>query len=352
MKSIKGLKQTIRLGKRAILVMLSGVFSVAVLSLSLHMFLAPSFALASQNENYFAIVNKEKIPPQRYIEEFQKGVRETFYHGKVTEKELEKFRQKVVKKLINEKLLLQLAKEKGINPRPEKVAKKIEKETAKYRKQKNWESSKEVIIASVKTKIEIEDVLDQLEHKTRDIPKPKMDAIKNYYKKHPDKFTAPEKWNVSIIMLNVDPTSPASVWQDSAELANDLVKKLRDGENFEELARIHSGDESAIDGGNMGYIHTGMLSKPAQEVLNTMDLGQISEPVMLLKGVAIFRLNGIQGTKLNEFNVVKERARNLLYREMQDEAWNNLVISLRKNSTIQVNEEFVDSVTTGPSPQS
>ena len=316
------------------------------------LFLVTGFAEAEEEQNYFAIVNKEKIPAQRYFEEFQKGVRETFYHGKVTEKELDKFRQKVVKNIINERLLLQRAEQEGIKPRPDKVAKKIERETEKYRKQKNWEKGKDAIIASVKTKIEVEDILDQLEERVRNIPKPKVDAVKNYYNKHSDKFTAPEKWNVSIIMLDVDPSSPADVWQDTTELADDLVKKLRKGENFEELARIHSSDESAINGGNMGYVHTGMLSKPAQAVLNNMDIGQVSEPVMLLQGIAIFRLNGIQGSRLNEFDAVKERARNLLFREMQDEAWKNLMISLRKKSSIEINEKVVNSATAGPRPQS
>ena len=93
-------------------------------------------------------------------------------------------------------------------------------------------------------------------------------------------------------------------------------------------------------------------SKPAQAVLNTMELGQISEPVMLLKGVAIFRLNGVQGSRLNDFSVVKDREQNLLLREMQDEAWKNLVITLRKKSTIEINEKVINSATAGPSPQS
>ena len=314
--------------------------------------LSYQWSTAADNEDYFAIVNNEKISAQRYFEEFQKGVRETFFHGKVTEKELENFRKKVVKNLVNEKLLLQEAKKQGLKPRTANISKIIEKETEKYRKQKNWESSKEGIIASVKPQIEVEDILEQLEEKTRNIPQPNIDAVKQYYKKHADKFTAPEKWNVSIIMLKVDPSSPADVWQESAELADELVRKLRSGENFEEIARIHSGDESAIDGGNMGYVHTGMLSKPAQAVLNTMDLGQISEPVMLLQGVAIFRLNGVQGSRLNDFDFVKERAQDLLYREMQDDVWNNLVISLRKKSTIKINEKVVNSATAGPRPQS
>ena len=174
-------------------------------------FFAPLVVAADMGSEFFAIVNKEKIPAQEFFEEFQKGVRETFYHGKVTEKELENFREKVVKNLVNEKLLLQRANNQGIKPRKEQVAKKIEKETELYRKQANWEKSKDAIIASVRPKIEKEDILEQLEERTRNIPQPDLDAVRKYYKKHADKFTAPEKWNVSLILLEVDPSSPSMV---------------------------------------------------------------------------------------------------------------------------------------------
>lgn len=309
-------------------------------------------AADATTDNYFAVVNDQVIPAQQFQEAFRTGVRETFFHGKVTDNELEKFRDSVAQKLIDEVLLVQQANKLGIKPDPDQVRKAIEKETAKYRKQANWETGKEAIIASVKPKIELENTIEQLEQKTRNIPEPSEKAVKEYYKKNADQFTAPEKWNVSIIMLKVDPSSPSTVWQEAAEQADDIVRRLRDGENFEEMARIHSGDESAVEGGNMGYIHTGMLSKPAQNVLNTMELGQISEPVMLLQGVAIFRLNGIQEAKLNEFKKVKVRAAELLQRKMSDEAWENLIISLRKNAKIDINDNVVKSATAGPRPQS
>ncbi|WP_455206212.1 peptidylprolyl isomerase [Kaarinaea lacus] len=303
-------------------------------------------------EEYFAVVNDEVIPAEQYLEAFREGVRETFYHGKVTEKELDGFRESVSQKLVDDTLLVQQAKKLGIKPDPEQVAKEIEKETAKYRKQQSWEKSKDAIIASVRPEIERKNVIEQLKQQTQNVAEPPLAEVKEYYQGHADQFTAPEKWNVSIILLKVEPSSPSTVWQEASELADDLVRRLRDGENFEELARIHSGDDSAVEGGNMGYIHTGMLSKPAQNVLNTMELGQISEPVMILQGVAIFRLNGIQGSRLNDFDKVKDRARELLYRKLGDEAWENLILTLRKNAKIDINDRVVKSATTGPRPQS
>ena len=247
---------------------------------------------------------------------------------------------------------MQQANKLGIKPNPKQVDKEIEKETAKYRQQANWEKGKDAIIASVRPKIEMENTIEQLKQQTRNIPEPSVKEVKKYYKDNSEQFTAPEKWNVSIIMLKVDPSSPSTVWQEAAELADELVRRLRDGENFEEIARIHSGDESAVEGGNMGYIHSGMLSKPAQNVLNTMEVGQISEPVMLLQGVAIFRLNGIQGSRLNEFEAVQTRAKDLLQRKLADEAWENLIITLRKNAKIDINDNVVKTATATPRPNS
>ena len=314
--------------------------------------LADTFTDNTISDNtVFAKVNQEEIPAARYFEEFQKGVRETFYHGKVSEKELADFRSKVTTNLINHVLFMQEAKRLGIKPDPKAVEKQVGVETQKYRKQKNWQNSKQAIIDSIKQKIEVENVIDQLKHRTQTIAKPPIKDVRQYYSENQDKFTAPKKWNVSIIMLKVPPSSPNSDWMQASELADDLVKKLKAGENFEELARIHSGDDSAADGGNMGFIHTGMLSKPAQKVLNTLHVGQVSDPVMLLQGVAIFRLNAVQDAVLNKFDDVKQRAEDLLLRDLKQQAWEKLEITLRRQANIRINKSVVDSASARPKPQ-
>jgi len=301
---------------------------------------------------FFAIVNKETIPVDTYYEEFQKGVRETFFHGKVTDKELDQFRQKVAKQLVGKALLVQEAAKLGIKPDVKQVDEQVKKETNKYRQQANWESSKEFILATVRKEVEKKNVVELLEQKARNIKEPTDEAVRQYYKDNADQFTAPEKWNVSIIMLKVDPSSPNQVWQDTIQLADELVVKLRNGENFEELALIHSSDESSVNGGNMGYIHTGMLSKPAQNVLNGMDVGLVSDSVVLLQGVAVFRLNGIQQARLNAFEDIKTRAQELLRRELSDAAWEDFNAKLREAAVIKINDDVVNNAKMNARPSS
>jgi peptidyl-prolyl cis-trans isomerase SurA len=109
------------------------------------------------------------------------------------------------------------------------------------------------------------------------------------------------------------------------------------------LARIHSGDESAVDGGHMGYMHLGMFGAPAQKVLNVLEPGEVSEPVVLLEGVALFRINAIKEADLNNLEEVEERARKLLMRELGGKAWKDLRVSLRQSADIKYNDLILEA---------
>ena len=121
-----------------------------------------------------------------------------------------------------------------------------------------------------------------------------------------------------------------------------LIKQLRSGtgNTFAELARLHSGDESAAAGGDLGYVHKGMLTDEAQHILDHMNAGDISEPVQLLKGIAIFRLDERIKPALNTFDDSEIRARGLLTRENQELAWEKFLEGLRASTPIRVNESI------------
>jgi len=89
----------------------------------------------------------------------------------------------------------------------------------------------------------------------------------------------------------------------------------------------------------MGYLHDGMLSPAAQEVIDKLAIGEVSRPVRLLKGVAIFRVSDRKAARLRAFEDVKKRARELLIREQSDQAWASLKGQLRNSTPISVYSE-------------
>ena len=185
---------------------------------------------------------------------------------------------------------------------------------------------------------ENDSLLKLIEKKVRNVPEPSEKELRAYFKANPDKFTIPERLRVATILLKVDPSSGGEVWRAATDEASKLVTQLREGADFAELARIHSSHDSAANGGDMGYVHKGMLAKPAQEIIDLMDPGDISEPIIILQGVAIFRLDDRVKSSLNSFDRIRDTASGLVKRENGTKVWIELVKRLRSETKIIVNE--------------
>jgi len=306
---------------------------------------APVKAEAGSNsggeEDFFAIVGGEVVPVSEFAARLRANSRNRFYHGKVPEEEVEKFKRDIADKLVDRVLLLQEAKRLKLQPEKEAVDTRLAQIDAGRSKDEDWQKNKERLWPGITKELEGDDLLAQLEKKIRDVAEPKADAVAAYYKANGDKFTAPERIKVSLVMLKVDPSAPSALWEAAFEEASALVAKLRNGADFAEMARIHSSDESAVNGGDMGYIHKGMLAVPAQNILNMMSPKEISEPVVLLQGVAIFRLDDRVEARLNPLDKVKDRAAALLKRDLAEQAWTDLIKKLRDQTKIELNAEYI-----------
>lgn len=301
-----------------------------------------------KKEDYFAIINGEKISYTEYLYAFRKGVRNKFFHGKVSQKELDAFKKQVAEELVLDILLAKEAGNRGLHPENNEVEDKVQKLDEKFSNASNeeekesWLEFREEALPVIKARVEREALLKLLKEDVKKIKPPSADKVKEYYNSNKEMFTAPQRWDVSIILLPVDPSSSSEVWGDTVEKAEKLLKKIRQGESFEEMARIHSGDKSAANGGDMGYMHIGMFGTPAQKVLNVMEPGELSEPVVLLEGVSIFRLNDVDRAKLNTLEKVEERARNLLMREMGEQAWKDFRSSIRTSADVEFGSLFTE----------
>lgn len=301
----------------------------------------PGDAAASSQgamKDTFAIVGGEKISMEEFRANLRVGIRQRFFHGNIPDDELKSFRREVADKLVNDVLLRQEAERRGLKPDEELVEKKLKEFEKEYGRGDDWKKQRAKILASLREKLEQDSLVSQLEKQVKDVPKPGAAEVRQYYRQHPEKFTTPEALRVSMILLTVDPSSPSSVWRDAFDKAKDLVKRIRRGDDFAQLAYKYSGDNSAKNGGDLGFIHKGMLSKDAQTVIDHMKEGAVSDPVQLLRGIAIFRLDERKPPVLNDFDQVAARARALVERKRAEQAWSNLRHTLRKNTPFTVNE--------------
>lgn len=289
-------------------------------------------------QNYLAKVGSDTIMLDEYYEQLQTGIKEKFFHGKIPEKELKQFQRDLAQQMINKVLYVQEAKRRGITPNKEEVTQKIKNLERKKKNDNYWQEHKDQMIRVARKGYENDSLIKQLEASVRGAVEPAKPEVQNYYRSNEAKFTAPERVKVHLIMLKVDPSASSKEWDDTAKFAGDLVKKIRQGEKFEELARIHSGDDTAASGGDMGYIHKGMMGDNAAAILDKMKMGEVSEPVYLLEGIAIFRLDDREQAHVNELPRVEGSAKELLRKEMAEKAWKEFTANLHKKTEIILNE--------------
>lgn len=296
---------------------------------------------APQDARLFASIGASSITVAQYNQALQQASRKKFYHGTPPEGAMEKLRHDVAHEVITRELLLQEAARLGLTADVSAIRKNITEFDQRYADSPRWQQQRETLVESLSRHYREQDLLQQIEARYRKVAPPDQAQLQQYYRTHQDMFTEPARHRISVILLRVDPSSPKKAWDAAMEEGNKLVASLADGVDFAELARLHSADASSRQGGDMGYLHAGMLSPAAEEAIAILQPGEVSAPIRLLEGVAILRLEERTLAQLRKFDEIITRARELWLREQRDLAWQRLQDRLWEETQISVHDEML-----------
>jgi parvulin-like peptidyl-prolyl isomerase len=299
---------------------------------------APVAVPAMAQSAVFARVGDSVITQDEYNAAFNGATRSKFYHGKPPDSEIAVLQREVSDQLVTRILLQREAKRRGLRPDDAEIQKTVQSYEQRYAGSEQWKKNRAQMLPPLVLRLGQDSLLSQIEKTVRTGVKPSEKEAKAYYAAHQDQFTEPEQLRVSVILLKVDPSSPAATWKKAEEQAQALAKRLRGGEDFATLARQLSADESAKQGGDMGYLHSGMLPDGTQEVLAKMKAGEITDSVRLLQGQAVFRLTDRKAAKLHEFEAAKVRVQELVQREQSDRAWTAFVADLKTKTPPKIDQ--------------
>lgn len=299
---------------------------------------APPPGAAANKSPVFATVGNIVITQQDYDIALEGAARRKFYHGRPPEGAIALLQREVGVTLVTNALLLREAQRRALKPDDAAIQKTLQQYEQRYRNNEQYKQNRAQLVQSLTKRLQEESLLSQLEKLVRNVPPPNEKQMRDYYAAHPDKFTEPEQLRLSYILITVDPSSPTAAWEKARDEAQALVKRLRDGADFAALARAKSGDISAEQGGDLGYMHKGMMSDAVQETVDKLQPGAISDPIRVLEGVGIVRLSERKLPQLNSFEASQERIRELWLREQSERAWKSLIARLKKETPVQVDE--------------
>jgi parvulin-like peptidyl-prolyl isomerase len=293
---------------------------------------------AAKTVPVFATVGDAVITWPEYRKAYNHDAKNRFFHGKPSDEVLAAFQREVGNKLVDDILLLKEAKRRKLKPDNAAVNEELKTYDSKFANDPNWPKARKRLLPIITKTLQDDNLRKQLEAQVRDVRPPSTKQLREYFDANPDKFTSPPQPKISVILIRVDPSSSNADWQKAMEEAEGLVKRLRAGEDFAAMAREYSGDITADEGGDMGYMHAGMLPGLPEKTVAKLQPGEVSDPVRLLEGVAIFRLTDrIQPPPLS-FDASKHRAELLWISEQGDIAWKNLNAKLRKQTPVHMDE--------------
>jgi parvulin-like peptidyl-prolyl isomerase len=272
----------------------------------------------------------------------RKETRLRFYHAKPPADVLAAFRREVADQLVERALAVQEAGRRGIRVERAKIDREMEKYAARAKsKSGDPGHDNKVLMALLRSELEQEQLVSRLRQQVNAQISSDESAAQEYYRAHPEQFTEPERIRVSVILLRVAPSAPQSSWDGARAEAAQIYRRLKSGADFAELARVHSADKSASAGGDMGYLHKGMLGVAVEQSVAKLSPGEVTEPLTVLEGVALFKLHERQQARLADFAQVRARARELRDKVERERAWKALMDRLRTTTTIRIEEKYL-----------
>lgn len=209
-------------------------------------------------------------------------------------------KKQVLDQLILEDLQLQLAKRYGITVDDEELNAAISDIA-----QRNGLTPPQFIQALKNEGLTIADVAEQVRREIT-ISRVRQQVIgekiritdqevNNFLNSEMGRMQLSEEYELGSILIPVRQGSSYAEVQKAEEKAISIYEQLKKGANFQQLAMSSSGDDKALDGGNIGWRKAAQLPPPFDKLVDGMRVGDFTQPVATPGGLIILKVLNKRG---------------------------------------------------------
>jgi peptidyl-prolyl cis-trans isomerase SurA len=125
--------------------------------------------------------------------------------------------------------------------------------------------------------------------------------------------------------------------------ANDLLKQIRAGASFEDIAKKYSDGPSAAQGGDLGVFKRGALAKELEDKTFAMKSGEVTDVSRVKQGYIILKVTGHQMAGIPPLKDVEPRIQDALYYQQLQPALRTYLTKLREDAYIDIKTGYIDS---------
>ena len=160
------------------------------------------------------------------------------------------------------------------------------------------------------------------------------DDLQAYYDQHRDEFRVPEQVNVRHILIKTPLPGPdgkvdTKGAEEARKKAEDVLKQIKAGGNFAELAKKYSEDPgSAKNGGSLGWIGKGRTVPEFEKAAFSLPKGGTSDLVQSSYGFHIIHVDDKQDAHLKTLDEVKDQIQSVIKQQKAARAADSLASAL------------------------
>ncbi len=256
-------------------------------------------------------------------------------------------RQKfALRDLIDQSLLAQRGKDMGVN-----VEGDVVKQLDTVRIQNKLDSMEKLEAAVTKEGLNWDDFKNNIRNKflTQEVIRREVgshitighDETQKYYEEHKKEFVKPEQVALRAIEISTEGKKDADL-ADLKKKADDLLRRIKEGEDFATLAKRFSDGSTAQQGGFLGVYKRGELSKQLEDQVFAMKKNQLTDVIETKQGFLILQVLERYEEGEQPFDKVENEIMDHLYSERMEPALREYLKTLREQSYVVVKPGYQD----------
>ena len=258
--------------------------------------------------------------------------------GRVPAERRNEIYRNALDRLVDMKLLTQEAKSRGVKGDEEKVSAEIQSIRGRFPSEEEFNKA---LAAQNMTAAKLrEDILTQagvakmMEAEATAAAAVTDADLKDFYDKNPNEFKRPEQVRASHILIKADGDDAAK--KKARATAESVLKQARSGKDFAALAKEHSTDGSAQQGGDLGFFEKERMVPEFSAAAFALKPGEISDIVESQFGLHIIKVTDRKASETVPLDEVKPDLTSYLTKKRQQERAEAFVKQLRSKAKIEV----------------
>ena len=136
------------------------------------------------------------------------------------------------------------------------------------------------------------------------------DNLQAFYQQHKSEFVIPDKKRISHILFELDSEADEQTVKAATEKAENIYRRVQQGEDFATLAAEVSQDiVSAEQGGDLGYLEPGLFDQDFENAASALSLDEISQPVRTRFGLHLLKVTAVDKGNDADFDSVRDQVK-------------------------------------------